>query len=518
MATTSTDRRQGLNSGAAVKVPCKAATTANITLTGEQTVDGVALVTGDRCLVKDQTTGSGNGIYTVDTGAWTRAKDWDGSYDVKEGTFVYVTDGSTNTGFWYVTTADPITIGTTSVALARASSVLAAVTAYIQTLLDDVDAPAARSTLGVALANKGGLLAGTGANAVAEKAVGTDGYKLHAQPGATDGLQYLPPEAGYTLLNGYLDWSVAGNVLTVAVKTWAGTDPSATDPVYIAFRSATPGTGSLTLRKLTAATSIAINITATLGTSNSEAFRLWAVAFDDGGTVRLGLINCRSGTNVFPLAGWGIDSSTQESDASDSAHVFYTDGAAVAAKAYATLGYATWETGLATAGTWSAAPTRVQLFGPSVPLPGHVVQVQRTQTGAVATGTTTIPFDDTIPQNTEGDQYMSQPITPRSAANVLRTDVNGFWSSSAAVRLSAALFQDSTANALAAGSNSINATTDDRPIAFRHDMLAATTSATTLKVRAGGSGAGTTTFNGISAGRIFGGVYASSLNIAEVMA
>lgn len=116
MASVATDRRQGVNSGAAIKVPVKAASTANLTLSGEQTVDGVALVDGDRVLVKNQTTASENGIYDVDTGSWTRSPDWDGSYDVKEGTFVYVTDGTVNAGLFYtVTTADPITVGTTSI-------------------------------------------------------------------------------------------------------------------------------------------------------------------------------------------------------------------------------------------------------------------------------------------------------------------------------------------------------------------------------------------------------------------
>lgn len=326
--------------------------------------------------------------------------------------------------------------------------------------------------------------------------------------------------AGFSLINGYLDWSVATSILTVAVKTLAGTDPSTTDPVRIVFRSSTAATGSPVVRELTAATSIAINDTALLGTSNSTAFRLWCVAFDDAGTVRLALINCLSGTSIYPLAGWGIASATLEDGASDSAHVFYSDGAAVASKAYATLGYATWESGLATAGTWSAAPTRAQLFGTGIALPGHVVQVQRTQSGAVATGTTVLPRDDTIPQSGDGVEFMTQAITPTSAASILRARHLGNYASSGTnSSAGVALFQDATAEALAAAWGAKDGSADgETQIAVEHHVLSGTTSATTFKIRAGTTGAGTTTFNGVAAGRIFGGVMVSYLEVQEIMA
>lgn len=148
MASTITER-QRINTSSAVKVPCKAATTANVTLSGEQTIDGVACTTGDRVLVKNQTTASENGIWLVDTSLWKRSRDWDGAYDVKQGTFVYVTNG-TNSGFWYVTTStDPIIPGTTSVAIAQASSQLITFSAFAQLLLDDADATAMFNTLGI---------------------------------------------------------------------------------------------------------------------------------------------------------------------------------------------------------------------------------------------------------------------------------------------------------------------------------------------------------------------------------
>lgn len=324
--------------------------------------------------------------------------------------------------------------------------------------------------------------------------------------------------ADYVLVNGYIDWSVSGNVLTVAIKTLAGTDPTAADPVYVAFRSATATDGSNVVRTITGACSININNTATLGTSNSTAFRLWAVLFDDAGTVRMGLINCLSGMNIYPLAGFGIASSTQEGDSADSAHVFYTDGAGVASKAYAVAGYATWETGLASAGVWAAGPTRQQLFVPGVPLPGQVIQSARTETGAVATGTTLIPSDDTIPQITEGDQYLSRAITPTSAANVLDVLTSALSTHSAAsYNIIAALFRDSGADAIGVYRNYGAATSAHANSMIKKSVLCGSVSATTFTLRIGGNTAGTVTFNGAGGTRAFGGAFNSFMEVEEIM-
>lgn len=117
MTTGTSDRTAGRIGGIAFKAPVKAASTANLTLSGEQTVDGVALVTGDYCLVKNQTTTANNGLYLVDTGSWTRRQDMDGAYDVAKGTLVYVNSGGSTNGntFWALTSSDPITIGTSAI-------------------------------------------------------------------------------------------------------------------------------------------------------------------------------------------------------------------------------------------------------------------------------------------------------------------------------------------------------------------------------------------------------------------
>lgn len=108
--------------GLDVKLSVRAATTANITLSGTQTIDGVAVAAGDRVLVKNQSTASANGIYVVAAGSWTRATDADSDAEVHAGMFTFVTEGTTNadTG-WVLTQNDPITVGTTSLAFTQFS-------------------------------------------------------------------------------------------------------------------------------------------------------------------------------------------------------------------------------------------------------------------------------------------------------------------------------------------------------------------------------------------------------------
>ena len=118
MTVVSTDRRRGVNAGQAIKVPCKAGTTANITLSGEKTIDGISCVEGDRVLVKDQTDSVENGIYAVSTGSWRREPDWDGVGDITEGTLVYINQGTVNEGSNYkVDTTGDIIPGTTEVSV-----------------------------------------------------------------------------------------------------------------------------------------------------------------------------------------------------------------------------------------------------------------------------------------------------------------------------------------------------------------------------------------------------------------
>ena len=114
-----------LVNGLDVKKSVRVATTADITLSNTQTIDGVALVAGDRVLVKDQSTGSQNGIYdVVSGGAWTRSSDADNSpeSEVNSGMFTFVEEGTANGDAGFVlTTANPIVLDTTALAFTQFS-------------------------------------------------------------------------------------------------------------------------------------------------------------------------------------------------------------------------------------------------------------------------------------------------------------------------------------------------------------------------------------------------------------
>lgn len=142
------------------------------------------------------------------------------------------------------------------------------------------------------------------------------------------------------------------------------------------------------------------------------------------------------------------------------------------------------------------------------------------ETGAVATGTATFPFDDTIPQNnnTEGIQFMNVPFYRTNANNNLLISVVFNYASNGSTATGVALCQDSTANCLATGV-AYQANVDKMDsVTFDHSMLAGSTGITVFRVRAGDSAGGTLTFNGVGGGRLFAGTSASSITVEEIPA
>jgi hypothetical protein len=161
------------------KAPVRVATTANGTLASAfengDTVDGVTLATGDRILLKDQSTASQNGIYVVKaSGAPSRATDADSSAEIL-GATVFVSEGTANGNKQFSCTTDaPITLGSTSLVFAQISGGTggglsdgdygdivvsgggtalnfdsSVVTAAARTVLDDTTTSAMRTTLGL---------------------------------------------------------------------------------------------------------------------------------------------------------------------------------------------------------------------------------------------------------------------------------------------------------------------------------------------------------------------------------
>lgn len=137
----------------------------------------------------------------------------------------------------------------------------------------------------------------------------------------------------------------------------------------------------------------------------------------------------------------------------------------------------------------------------------------------IATGTTTIPADDTIPQNTEGNQILSLPIEPIKSGSDIEIDCYTalVGHSTGNTQMTIALFQDSTANALASSMNSVNVSTRSFPLSLKHTLKSTSTSTTTFNIRIGGNDAGTTTINGVGGSRLLGGSGTTILTIKEYL-
>jgi hypothetical protein len=147
---------------------------------------------------------------------------------------------------------------------------------------------------------------------------------------------------------------------------------------------------------------------------------------------------------------------------------------------------------------------------------GTVLQVVNATYSTYSSSATTIPDDNTIPQNTEGTEIITLAITPTSATSkLLITSVVFATSGSGGSIIANALFQDATANALAVTSTTAGAAGWMITDVMQHYMTSGTTSSTTFKIRAGGH-VGTTYFNGNTGARLYNGTGFCSLTIMEI--
>ena len=142
-----------------------------------------------------------------------------------------------------------------------------------------------------------------------------------------------------------------------------------------------------------------------------------------------------------------------------------------------------------------------------------LVQIVQGSNVAKTSGSTTIPADDTIPQNTEGTEIATVSITPTSTSNTLVIHIAAPTCYNATgASYGIGIFQDSTADAIASANIRANGGFV-REITAHHTMTAGTTSSTTFKFRLGSS-AGTWNINGVG-GRVHGGVIAATITVME---
>ncbi|AEP08882.1 hypothetical protein [Micavibrio aeruginosavorus] len=148
------------------------------------------------------------------------------------------------------------------------------------------------------------------------------------------------------------------------------------------------------------------------------------------------------------------------------------------------------------------------------PLAGQIVKTAIVEYATSAAITATFPLDDTIPQNTEGIEIISTTYTMVNSGNNLRVYFQCQGSHSTATASYAGIFRDSVANAISFGFTSGSAGGFSQT---RIPPVIITPGASTidLKVRIGVS-AGTYYINGISTGRMFGGVSKATLVIEEI--
>jgi hypothetical protein len=252
-----------------------------------------------------------------------------------------------------------------------------------------------------------------------------DSYSEWYPLSSTGGLQVTVGfAAGNGAVNARIVPSIAGGALTVTLKALSGDDPSPENPIYISFREAD---GSYSTISLTATISLTVPSGATLGQGSvgiSDRFRLWVIAFNDSGTVRLGIVNTHAAAILdetkparAPLA-LDVDA--------DSARMIFSTAIISVAKYFRIIGFMDWSSGLGTPGTWNVLPDITTLYGIGSLRPGDVVQSSISNIAtAVDTTTQLVPLDDTVPQVSEFYSLSGTEFTTQAQpVNYIEADVS----------------------------------------------------------------------------------------------
>lgn len=323
--------------------------------------------------------------------------------------------------------------------------------------------------------------------------------------------------AGSTVEVWGLAVTAASGALTVALKRPDGSDPSGGSPVSLAFKNSTLSSGSPPSVVRSSALSQVLTSGSTLGAVANSPLRIWFLAINDGGTMRIGAVNCRSADgSVFAIDEGVVISTFAEGGAggADSQGIIYSS-AAVASKAIRILGYAQWNAGLATPGTWTA-PDVVHVFTAGSKKPGDVVAKYNKRIAGVFAGSTLLPMDGTIPQSTEGILIGFNTYTPAMPANMIEIEARVFATHTAVAYLTAALFKAAEASAIGAGAVRAAAAYSQQILASAVDVSGVVS--IPYQLRVGANVAGTITVNGIAGVQYLGGAMLPQITVTETMA
>ena len=304
-----------------------------------------------------------------------------------------------------------------------------------------------------------------------------------------------------------IDASVAGNALTVTLVDGDGNALTDTSPSIIPFRPVTITTAGYTVLSVPTPTSVVLPAGGTLGFANSETGRIYTYGmFVNNTTFEMAL--ARQGNFDDSI----LQTTTAIGTGSDGDSMLYSTiargGIPIKLLGYVEL------TGGSSAGNWSNAPSKKQVYGPGVHRTGEVVQYVQTTTGAGQTAATTGYNSALNPTPTGGTQWMSLVMTPTSVVNKLRV-TGSYHASNNGTNQLAALF--STAQDKSHLLTNTTLVSDaDCEITLAGEFPVPRISSTTFFVMGNGTGGSTTRLNQNSGGALYGGANQSSTLIEEI--
>lgn len=319
----------------------------------------------------------------------------------------------------------------------------------------------------------------------------------------------------YQLSNLNLNVTMSASAVTIAVKTRNNSDPSITDKVHVAFRNATLGTSGTTHVAISSALSFTISAGSTLGTVSGQASRVYVGLVNNDGVAELFVYNPLSGLSLRGLSESALISTTAEggSGAANSAQTAYST-IARSNKAIRLIGF--FESTQATAGTWSTPASTIQELQPWMPRTGQIIGTAYTSTGAFASTTSLIPYDDTLPQASEGAQVLSLSYTPVSAINYLQITgkIDSVAMNVATEKVLAALFTSTSANAHTSTIHSAGSGSVSFPLYLRHVLV--NSGMTSCQTRIGVTG-NTCTYNSLGLSTDLAASMNTFLEVCELM-